>query len=201
MKRRREEKAIRIKTPLDDRTIRSLKVGDPIEIDGKIYCGRDAVLPRLVQLIESSELDRIKLNLQGSVIFHTAVSPAGIGPTTSNKVEIEGSIPVLSKAGVRIHLGKGSLSPETVVELDKNHSIFAITPPVTALFSDKILSQRVVAFKKEGMEAMYEVEVRGFPAIVAIAHGKTVFSKTARDQRKENAHPGKNQGGRSRLPG
>ena len=201
MKRRREEKAIRIKTPLDDRTIRSLKAGDPIEIDGKIYCGRDAVLPRLVQLIESSELDRIKLNLQGSVIFHTAVSRAGIGPTTSNKVEIEGSIPALSKAGVRIHLGKGSLSPETVVELDKNHSIFAITPPVTALFSDKILSQRVVAFKKEGMEAMYEVEVRGFPAIVAIAHGKTIFSKIASDQRKKNAHPGKNQGGRSRLPG
>jgi fumarate hydratase subunit beta len=201
MKRRREEKAIRIKTPLDDRTIRSLKAGDPIEIDGKIYCGRDAVLPQLVRLVENRELDQIKVNLQGSVIFHTAVSPAGIGPTTSNKVEIEGSIPVLSKAGVRIHLGKGSLGPETVAELDRNHSIFAITPPVTALFSDKILSQRVVAFKREGMEALYEVEVKGFPAIVAIAHGKTVFSESSSARRKKDARPEKDKRSRSRLPG
>jgi fumarate hydratase subunit beta len=103
------------------------------------------------------------------------VSPAGIGPTTSNKVEIEGSIPMLSEAGVRIHLGKGSLSPQTVEALKKNNSVFAITPPVSALFSDKIVFQRVAAFKEEGMEALYELQVNGFPAIIAIAHGKTVF--------------------------
>jgi len=39
-----------------------------------------------------------------------------------------------------------------------------------------MISQRVAAFKKEGMEALYEVEVKGFPAIIAIAHGKTIFA-------------------------
>jgi fumarate hydratase subunit beta len=167
---------IKIKTPIDDYEIKKLKVGDQIEIDGTIYCGRDAVLPQLVRLIEKDELEKIKVNLKGAVIFHTAVSPAGIGPTTSNKVEIEGSIPALSKAGVKIHLGKGSLSAKTVEELKKNNSVFAITPPVTALFSDKIIAHRVAAFKKEGMEALYKVEVKGFPAIIAIAHGETIFS-------------------------
>jgi fumarate hydratase subunit beta len=178
MKKPKEiKKVIKVKTPIDDGEIKKLKVGNQIEIDGKIYCGRDAVLPKLAELIEDNDLDRIKVDLKGAVIFHTAVSPAGIGPTTSNKVEIEGSIPTLSKAGVKIHLGKGSLSPKTVEELKKYNSVFAITPPVTALFSDKMVSQRVAAFRKEGMEALYEVEVKGFPAIIAIAHGETIFSR------------------------
>jgi len=171
------KRAIKLQTPIDDRKIKTLKIGDHIEIDGRIYCGRDAVLPRLVRFIEENGLGRIKVNLRGAVIFHTAVSPAGIGPTTSNKVEIEGSISTLSRAGVKIHLGKGSLSTKTVNELKRYNSVFAITPPVTALFSDKMISQRIAAFKEEGMEALYEVEVKGFPAIIAIAHGKSIFSR------------------------
>jgi fumarate hydratase subunit beta len=104
------------------------------------------------------------------------VSPAGIGPTTSNKLEIEKSIPALSKAGVKIHIGKGSLSQRTVDKLNMNNAVFAVTPPVSALFSDKIVSCRLVAFKKEGMEAFFEMAVKGFPAIIAIAHGKSIFS-------------------------
>ena len=178
MKKFREVKRVfKLKTPIDDGDIKKLKIGNQIEIDGKIYCGRDAVLPKIVRLIETNSLEQIKVDLKGAVIFHTAVSPAGIGPTTSNKVEIEGSIPILSKAGVKIHLGKGSLSQKTVEELKKYNSVFAITPPVTALFSDKMVSQHITAFRKEEMEALYEVEVKGFPAIIAIAHGETIFSR------------------------
>ena len=96
---------ITLQTPIGHREIERVRVGDQIEIDGTIYCGRDAVLPKLVRLIESQDLDRIGVDLEGAVIFHTAVSIAGIGPTSSNKVEIEGSIPALSRAGVKIHLG------------------------------------------------------------------------------------------------
>ncbi len=166
---------ITVYTPIGKRDIEKVKVGDQIEIDGTIYCGRDAVLPKLVRLIENRGLDEIGVDLEGAVIFHTAVSPAGIGPTTSNKVEIEGSIPALSRAGVRIHVGKGALGPRTVEELKKYHSIFAVTPPVSALFSDKIVSRRIAAFREEGMEALYQLEVKGFPAIIAIAHGETIF--------------------------
>ena len=150
---------IKLYTPIDDREINKLKIGDQIEIEGTIYCGRDAVLPKLVRLTETNGLEQLKVDLKGAIIFHTAVSPAGIGPTTSNKVEIEGSIPALSKAGVKIHLGKGSLSTKTVEELKRYNSVFAITPPVTAIFSNKIVSQRIVAFKEEGMEALYELNV------------------------------------------
>jgi fumarate hydratase subunit beta len=166
---------ISIRTPIGKEEVEKLQVGDQIEISGVIYCGRDAVLPKLVRLIETGDVNRVGVNVEGGVIFHTAVSPAGIGPTSSNKVEIEGCIPALSKAGVRIHIGKGALGSATVEELRKYHSVFAVTPPVSALFSDKIVSRRVAAFREEGMEALYQLEVRGFPAIIAIAHGKTIF--------------------------
>jgi len=174
----RGKTAIKVETPIDDREIERLKIGDQIEINGLIYCGRDAVLPKLVRLFEAHSLERVGVKLEGVVIFHTAVSPAGIGPTSSNKVEIEGSIPALSRAGVKIHLGKGSLSPKTVKELKKSNSVFAITPPVSALLSDKVVSQRVAAFSEEGMEALFQIEVKGFPAIIAIAHGETLYESS-----------------------
>ncbi|MFZ2949946.1 MAG: fumarate hydratase C-terminal domain-containing protein [Desulfuromonadaceae bacterium] len=172
-----QAKVIHLTTPISENAIKELSVGDFVEISGVILCGRDAVLPKLVQLAESEDNGAIHSLLGGAVIFHTAVSPAGIGPTTSNKVEIEGSIPALSKAGVKIHLGKGALGPDTVAALQAENSIFAITPPTTALFSEKILSKRIVMFPEEGMEALYEVEVEGLPAIIAIAHGMSIFNQ------------------------
>jgi fumarate hydratase subunit beta len=167
----------KIFTPITATEILKLRIGDPFEINGKILCGRDAVLPKIVSLIKTGELDKLGVDLEGAVIFHTAVSPAGIGPTTSNKIEIESSIPMLSKAGVKIHLGKGSVGPDTVSALKRYQSVFAITPPVSALFSDKIISQRIAAFPEEGMEALYEIAVKDFPAIIASADGESLFSK------------------------
>ena len=175
MKRSANNPIKEIFTPITEDAIKNLKIGDPVEITGTILCGRDAVLPKIVELIKAGRSGDLGVELKGAVIFHTAVSPAGIGPTTSNKVEIEGSIPILAKAGVRIHLGKGSVGPETVEALKRYHSTFAITPPVSALFSDKIVSQRIAAFPEEGMEALYEITVKKFPGIIASVHGETIF--------------------------
>ncbi|ATW24973.1 fumarate hydratase C-terminal domain-containing protein [Candidatus Formimonas warabiya] len=162
-------------TPISDGILDQLGVGDTIYISGKIFCGRDAVLPKIVSLVQEERLEDYGIVLQGGVVFHTAVSPAGIGPTTSNKLEIAGSIPVLSQAGIKIHLGKGALGPEMVRSLQEYHAIFVVTPPVTALFSDNTLDQKVVAFPELGMEAFYEVTVKNLPGIVAIAHGQSIF--------------------------
>lgn len=171
---------MRLTTPLSREDINRLKVYDSIIISGKIFCGRDAVLPKLVRYFRENRLAGLGVDLGGAVIFHTAVSPAGIGPTSSNKVDIESSIPGLSEAGVKIHLGKGSLGRETLDALKANGSVFAVTPPVTALFSSQIISRRVAAFPEEGMEALYELEVGEIPAIVAIARGESIFELAGR---------------------
>lgn len=162
-------------TPITDTSIENLVVGDRISISGYIFTGRDAALPKLVKLLRDNTLREAGIELSGSVIFHTAVSPAGVGPTSSNKFDIESSIPELSQAGVRLHLGKGSLSNETVEALKKHNSVYAVMPPVTALLESKIKSRRVVAFPEEGMEALHLLEVDGFPAIIVVAHGKTLY--------------------------
>ena len=171
------EAVIKIETPVSARVINNLKIGDQIEIYGRVICGRDAVLPKLVELFRKGRLSSLNVNLEGTVIFHTAVSRAGIGPTTSNKVEIQESIPDLSQAGVKIHLGKGTLGDDTVRALKQRRSIFAVTPPVSALFSNRTVARKVLAFEEEGMEALFEIQVKGLPAIVAIAHGKNIFSE------------------------
>lgn len=166
----------KIKTPLTKADVDDLRVGDRVEIFGTVYTGRDAVLPKLVASVNEGVSDT-GVDLKGGIIFHTAVSPAGVGPTSSNKQEIEESIPPLSVAGIRLHLGKGALGTETVKALDEAGSLFAVLPPVTALLQSKIKKAEVVAFPEEGMEAMHRLEVEGFPAIIAVAHGETIYKK------------------------
>ena len=81
-----------ITTPISEETAAGLMVGDEIELSGVILCGRDAVLPKVLRLIEEGRVQELGVDLHGQVIFHTAVSPAGVGPTSSNKLEIESSI-------------------------------------------------------------------------------------------------------------
>lgn len=166
---------IRIETPLSSKTVSELKVGDTIEISGFIYAGRDAALPKLVKLIQMEKADEMGIDLKGSAIFHTAVSPAGVGPTSSNKSEIESSIPALSEAGVKLHLGKGALSKETLEELKRHNSVYAVIPPVTALLTSKIIHRSVAAFPEEGMEALWLLKVDHFPAIIAAAGGESLY--------------------------
>ena len=164
-----------ITTPITDEVINSLNVGDTVCISGYIFCGRDAVLPKVVKLAEEGRLSEINVDLQGGVIFHTAVSPAGVGPTSSNKLEIESSIEPLSKHGIKLHLGKGALHKETVDALNRYNSVYAVIPPVTALLGDKTLEQKVAAFPEEGMEALHILKVDRYPAIIAAAHGRSIY--------------------------
>ena len=162
-------------TPISEEMAADLQVGDTIEISGYILCGRDAVLPKVLKLIEEGK--NVGVDLKGQVIFHTAVSPAGVGPTSSNKLEIESSIEPLSKAGIKLHLGKGALHPETILALDKYNAVYAVIPPVTALLGAKTSEQKCVAFPELGMEALYMIKVDKYPAIIGAAHERSIYEK------------------------
>lgn len=166
-----------IRLPLNEEDIAALEVGDKVSISGKILCGRDAVLPKVLELIRTDKLKANQIDLKGGLVFHTAVSRAGVGPTSSNKFEIESSIPELSKAGIKIHLGKGEIKSNTIAALSRYNSVYAIIPPVTALLESKTIARKVVAFPELGMEALYELDVMEFPAIIAVAHGKSIYDK------------------------
>ena len=166
---------IRLTTPITEEAAAALQVGDTVEISGYILCGRDAVLPKVLRMIADGEADKLGVDLRGQVIFHTAVSPAGVGPTSSNKLEIESSIAPLSAAGVKLHLGKGALHPETVAALAEHNAVYAVIPPVTALLGSRTSEERVVAFPELGMEALHLIKVDKYPAIIGAAHGRSIY--------------------------
>lgn len=164
-------------TPITEEAVASLQVGDTVEISGYILCGRDAVLPKVLKMIEDGTAEDLGVDLHGQVIFHTAVSPAGVGPTSSNKLEIESSIAPLSAAGVKLHLGKGKLHQETVEALDRYNAVYAVIPPVTALLGSKTSEETIVAFPELGMEALHLIKVDKYPAIIGAAHGKSIYAQ------------------------
>jgi len=168
---------IELTTPISEEAAAGLRVGDTVAISGHILCGRDAVLPKVLKLIEEGRADELGVDLHGQVVFHTAVSVAGVGPTSSNKLEIESSIAPLSAAGVKLHLGKGALHRETVEALARHNAVYAVIPPVTALLGAKTTEQRVLAFPELGMEALYLIKVDRYPAIIAAAQGGSIYDE------------------------
>lgn len=169
------QEIIQLTTPFSEEAISRLKVGDVVSISGYIFCGRDAVLPRICKELEAGTWYKRGIDFNGGVIFHTAVSPAGVGPTSSNKLEIEGSFETLSKNSIKMHLGKGAIKPETVKILEENNAVFAIIPPVTALLESQTLERECVAWPELGMEALYRIKVNGYQAIIAAARGESIY--------------------------
>lgn len=166
---------IELTTPFSEEEIAKLKVGDVVCISGYIYTGRDAVLPKIVKHAEEGTLSEVGVDLHGQVIFHTAVSPAGVGPTSSNKLEIESSFEPLSRHGIKMHLGKGAIKPETVKALAENNAVFAVIPPVTALLESQTEEREVVCYPELGMEALHRIKVNKYQAIIAAAHGESIY--------------------------
>jgi fumarate hydratase subunit beta len=169
-------KVIELTTPLSEESIGQLRVGDVVSITGFVFCGRDAVLPRICKELEAGTWNKRGIDLKGGVVFHTAVSPAGVGPTSSNKLEIESSFEILSKVGgIKMHLGKGAIKPETVKMLAENNAVFAIIPPVTALLESQTVERECVAWPELGMEALYRIKVKNYQAIIAAAKGESIY--------------------------
>src|SRR5512141_1633893 len=118
--------------PLSDETIRSLKVGDPVLLNGTMITGRDAAHKWMVDTFikntrqpQGDDLEvyaAIKPLLAGSVIYHCGPVVAGLdtkqykfvaaGPTTSIREEpYQGD--VMRHFNVRAVIGTGGMGAKT----------------------------------------------------------------------------------------
>jgi len=175
-----EKIMIKIKTPLNDNIIDKLKVGDEVLISGKIYTARDMAHSRLVNLLEKNE--NLPLELKGNIIYYAGPTPAkpekvigSIGPTTSGRMDI--FTPKLLDAGLKGMIGKGNRNRQVIESIIKNKAIYFIAiGGAGALISKSIKSSKLICYEDLGTEAIMELEVEDFPAIVAIdSYGNNIY--------------------------
>jgi fumarate hydratase subunit beta len=172
--------AISITTPLDEKMVHNLKVGDNVLINGIIYTARDAAHKKLVELLDGNE--NLPINLKGQLIYYVGPSPArpgqeigSAGPTTSYRMDPYA--PKILAAGSRGMIGKGEMGSQVAKALKTYKAVyFAAVGGAAALIAKSIKKSRVVAYEELGPEAIRELIVEGFPAIVAQdCHGGNLF--------------------------
>ena len=166
-----DEKKV-ITTPLTDEIVMDLRIGDNVLISGVIYTARDAAHKRLVELLDKGE--SLPIDLKGQVIYFVGPTPAkpgqvigSAGPTTSYRMNAY--TPRLIEAGQKGMIGKGEMGPEVMEAMKKYKAVyFAAVGGAGALISKAIIKSEIVAYEDLGAEAIRRLEVRDFPAIVAM---------------------------------
>jgi len=165
----------KIKTPLNKEQVEKLKVGEEVLLSGMIYTARDQAHKRLVEAIAKNK--KTPIDLRGQIIYYCGPTktPKGkvigsCGPTTSSRMD--DFTPLLLKAGLKGMIGKGSRSPEVIRAIKKYRAVyFSAYAGCGALLTKYVKKAKPVAYKDLGPEAIYKLEVVGFPLIVAIDSG------------------------------
>ena len=169
-----------IKTPLLDDVIDNLKCRDLIYIDGIIYTARDAAHKRLVESINNNQT--LPFDIKNSVIFYAGPTNeregeviGSIGPTTSYRMDDYTDI--LLSQGLKGMIGKGERSKEVIESIKKHKAIYFITyGGVSAYLAKRVVKSKMICYDDLGTEAVRELEVKGFPVIVAIdSKGNSIY--------------------------
>jgi fumarate hydratase class I len=181
--------------PISDEVIRSLKVGDPVSLNGVMVTGRDAVHKWLVETFiyrtrapQGDDLEvyeAIKPLLNGGVIYHCGPVVAGIeskeyrfvaaGPTTSSREEpYQGE--VLRHFNLKGVIGKGGMGAKTLQACQEVPAVYFHAIGGAASWIAQSVQRVLGVYKLEfGVpEALWVIEVKDFPAVVAMdAHGQS----------------------------
>ena len=89
------------------------------------------------------------------------------GPTTSTRMDAY--TPLLIEHGLRLMVGKGRRGPRSKRVMLRHGAVYlAATGGAGALLARQIVASRVVAYADLGPEAIHLLQLRDFPAIVAV---------------------------------
>lgn len=164
------KKAIPIELPLSRKKIHNLKAGDWVKLSGKMLTGRDQTHRRLCELIEAGR--PLPIDLSKQFIYYVGPSPAppgfpigAAGPTTSYRMDAY--TPQLLAQGILGIMGKGKRSQKVVEAIKDYGAVYMATiGGAGAFLSMAIKDSRLLAFEDLGPEALFELTVENFPAIV-----------------------------------
>lgn len=169
-----------ITLPFTKEVIQEIRIWDQLLLNGKILVGRDQVHRRIDSLVLKGE--RLPVNLDGSVLYY--MGPArtregdvigSCGPTTSARMDP--FTPQILSLGVSALIGKGPRNDQVINSVAEHGALYlSAFGGCGALYADRVISTKVLAFDDLGPEALQELEVVDFPVIVAIdSLGNTIF--------------------------
>ncbi|HOK57229.1 MAG TPA: FumA C-terminus/TtdB family hydratase beta subunit [bacterium] len=165
----------------NEKDLKKLKAGDYVLINGKILTARDAAHKKLIEIINLKK--NIPIEIKNELIYYTGPSPTpegkivgSIGPTTSERMD-NLTIPLL-KLGLKGTMGKGERGKEIVKAFKRFKAVYFITyGGCGAYLSQFVKGIKLLAFEELGPEAIYQLEVYEFPAIVGIdIYGDNFFN-------------------------
>ncbi|NSL52749.1 fumarate hydratase [Calidifontibacillus erzurumensis] len=168
-----------LEAPITEEQIRSLKVGDVVTINGRMYTGRDAIHHYLME-------HDAPVDLNGQIIYHCGPvmlkdeegkwHVKAAGPTTSIREEpYQGDI--MKKFGIRAVIGKGGMGPKTLKALQEHGGVYLNAIGGAAqYYADCIEAVDGVDLMQFGIpEAMWHLRVKGFKAVVTMdSHGNSL---------------------------
>lgn len=178
-----------ISAPLVEEEVSELKAGDYVYITGTIYSARDAAHQRMYDAMNKQE--EIPMPLENQVVYYMGPSPAregrpigSAGPTTSSRMDKYA--PLLMDHGLKGMIGKGKRSESVKEAIMRNGCVyFAAVGGAGALLSKAIKSSKVIAYDDLGAEAIREMKVEKFPAIVVIdKEGHNLYEDVVKAYRK-----------------
>jgi fumarate hydratase class I len=188
-----------ITIPISDETIRSLRVGDPVELTGIMLTGRDAVHKWMSETFikkthtpqddDSQVYEAIKKYLDQGVLYHCGPVVAGLdtrqykfvaaGPTTSIREEPY-QADVMKHFNLRGVIGKGGMGAKTLKGCMETPGVYFHAIGGAASFLAQTVQRVLGVYKLEEFgvpEAMWVIEVKNFPVVVTMdSHGQSKHS-------------------------
>ena len=184
----------KLQLPCDEKTIRGLKVGDFLELSGRMITGRDAAhhwlmhefRPEVAAVMKDSVIYHVgpvvRKNDDGSYTFVAA------GPTTSAREEPY-QADVIGRYGLRGVIGKGGMGPKTLAGLKQHGAVYlhAIGGAAQVLAQSVKRVEAVFQLAEFGVpEALWVIDVEGFPVVVTMdSHGNSLHAEVEGESRKK----------------
>jgi len=141
-----------------------------VTISGTIFVARDAAHKRMIEALDRN--DPLPFDPRGQIVYYMGPSPArpgkpigSAGPTTSCRMDPYA--PRLLEVGLKGMIGKGNRSSAVREAMQKHKAVYlAAIGGAAALIAKSIKESEVIAYVDLGAEAVRQLTVEDFPAIV-----------------------------------
>ncbi len=164
-------------------------VSTRLSLSGTIIVARDIAHAKLQELLESGQplpeyIKNHPIYYAGPAKTPTGYASGSLGPTTAGRMDSYVDL-LQENGGSMIMLAKGNRSQQVTDACHKHGGFYlgSIGGPAAVLAQQSITKLECVAYPELGMEAIWKIEVKDFPAFILVDNkGNDFFKKIQEDR-------------------